>query len=118
VPEASIEELNRYLSERPGYFQLETQGQPQEQIFGDAFGYSFRPLSEAAVNAVAPVAESALWLLAREDLSLVKRCENPECPLFFYDTSKNHRRRWCRMQPCGNRMKAQAHYRRHRIGGF
>lgn len=58
------------------------------------------------------VAEAAAHLLAHGDPSLVKKCGNPNCILYFYDTTKNHRRRWCSMAVCGNRMKAAAHYRR------
>ena len=29
-----------------------------------------------------------------------------------YDTSRNHSRRWCSMESCGNRAKAKRHYRR------
>ncbi len=59
-----------------------------------------------------PVAESACDLLCYADLTLVKKCENPICVLFFYDTTKNHSRRWCSMSVCGNRMKVAAHYQR------
>ena len=48
------------------------------------------------------------------DLSLVKACQNPQCVLFFYDTTKNHARRWCSMAACGNRAKVAAHYQRAR----
>lgn len=61
-----------------------------------------------------PIAEAAAELLVHGDHSLVKQCGNPACILYFYDTTKNHRRRWCNMAICGNRMKAAAHYRRHR----
>jgi predicted RNA-binding Zn ribbon-like protein len=60
------------------------------------------------------LAEAAARLLTEKDLTLVRRCENPACVLHFYDTSKNHRRRWCSMDICGNRMKVAAHYRRQR----
>lgn len=63
-----------------------------------------------------PVAESAAALLSQGDLSLVRKCENPSCVLHFYDTTKNHRRRWCSMTACGNRAKVAAHYRRTRRG--
>ena len=66
---------------------------------------------------VAILAEAAAHLLTEKDLTLVRRCENPACVLHFYDTSKNHRRRWCSMDICGNRMKVAAHYRRQRGGG-
>jgi predicted RNA-binding Zn ribbon-like protein len=61
-----------------------------------------------------PVAESAAALLSQGDLSLVRKCEHPACVLYFYDTTKNHRRRWCSMTACGNRAKVAAHYRRTR----
>ena len=63
-------------------------------------------------QAVTLLAEAAARLLTEKDLDLVRRCENPACVLHFYDTSKNHRRRWCSMDLCGNRMKVAAHYRR------
>lgn len=59
-----------------------------------------------------PLANAAADVLASLDLSMIKRCKNDECMLFFYDTSKNHSRAWCSMQICGNRKKAAAHYRR------
>jgi predicted RNA-binding Zn ribbon-like protein len=68
-------------------------------------------------QAVTLLAEAAARLLTEKDLTLVRRCENPACVLHFYDTSKNHRRRWCSMEICGNRMKVAAHYRRHRGEG-
>jgi predicted RNA-binding Zn ribbon-like protein len=61
---------------------------------------------------LAPIAESAAWLLEHGDHALVRRCENPACIRFFYDTTKNRRRRWCSMEGCGSRAKAAAYYRR------
>jgi predicted RNA-binding Zn ribbon-like protein len=61
---------------------------------------------------IVPLAQSAADLLCNGDLSLVKRCANPPCSLFFYDTSKNHTRRWCSMDTCGSRMKMAAYYAR------
>jgi predicted RNA-binding Zn ribbon-like protein len=59
-----------------------------------------------------PVAEAAAALLCDVDPTLVRRCDNPECVLYFHDVSKNHARRWCSMALCGNRMKVAAHHRR------
>jgi predicted RNA-binding Zn ribbon-like protein len=59
-----------------------------------------------------PLAEAAADLLTKRDLSLLKRCENPACVLLYYDTTRNHARRWCSMAFCGNRHKVAAHYRR------
>jgi predicted RNA-binding Zn ribbon-like protein len=60
------------------------------------------------------VARSAAHVLSADDLRLVRKCQNPECVLVFYDTTKNHARRWCSMAACGNRAKVAAHYRRAR----
>ncbi|MBH0192038.1 MAG: hypothetical protein HP492_09850 [Nitrospira sp.] len=59
-------------------------------------------------------AEAAGNLLCRADFALIKKCGNPACILYFYDTTKNHTRNWCSMQVCGNRMKVAAHYWRNR----
>ena len=55
-----------------------------------------------------PLAESAAELLASGDLSLVRRCENEECVLWFYDRTRSHHRRWCDMAKCGNPHKVAA----------
>jgi len=56
-----------------------------------------------------PVASALVQLLTEEDLQLVKECEASDCVLLFHDQTKSHRRRWCSMASCGNRMKAAAH---------
>jgi predicted RNA-binding Zn ribbon-like protein len=53
------------------------------------------------------LALSASDLLTSEAVHRVQACHNPECRWLFLDTSKNHTRRWCDMQVCGNRMKAR-----------
>ena len=65
---------------------------------------------------LAPIAESAAWLLEHGDRALIRRCENGACIRFFYDTTKNRRRRWCSMDGCGSRAKAAAYYRRRKSG--
>ncbi len=61
-----------------------------------------------------PVALSAAELLLSPDLKEVKECGGPGCGWLFLDTSKNHTRRWCTMEGCGNRAKARTHYHRKR----
>ena len=70
------------------------------------------PASESAMQLLAPVARSAAWLLEHGDPTLVRRCGGSGCVLLFYDTTKNHSRRWCSMEGCGSRAKAGAYYRR------
>ncbi|MCI4350556.1 MAG: CGNR zinc finger domain-containing protein [Thermoplasmata archaeon] len=42
----------------------------------------------------------------------LRRCAHPACGCYFLDTSRSGRRKWCAMALCGNRVKAQRHYRR------
>jgi len=50
--------------------------------------------------------------MAKGTWSRLKACRNDECQWAFYDHSKNHSGRWCRMESCGNAMKARAYRRR------
>ena len=61
-----------------------------------------------------PIAQAMGDLVCRKDFTLVRRCEGPTCPLWFYDVSKSHARRWCSMAVCGNRAKAAAYRARMR----
>jgi predicted RNA-binding Zn ribbon-like protein len=63
-----------------------------------------------------PVAEAVATLLAKGDFSLVRKCESPDCTLWFHDRTKSHHRRWCSMALCGNRMKVAA-FRARQKGG-
>lgn len=62
---------------------------------------------------LAAVARSAAEIIAEGARARLRLCANPRCGLFFYDTSRTHRRRWCSMTVCGNRNKVAAFARRH-----
>jgi predicted RNA-binding Zn ribbon-like protein len=38
----------------------------------------------------------------------LRQCAGAGCVLYFYDTTKNHRRQWCSAAACGNRHKVAA----------
>lgn len=60
-----------------------------------------------------PVVRSAADVLSSKDLRRIGQCADDRgCGWLFYDTSKNRSRRWCSMESCGNRAKAQRHYHR------
>lgn len=59
-----------------------------------------------------PIAQAAVDFFCNYDLSLIKKCANPDCVLIFYDNSKNGTRRWCSQKACGNRMKVNAYLER------
>jgi predicted RNA-binding Zn ribbon-like protein len=108
VGEETVKIVNRTLASRPVFAQLRSEGK--------RYRTHLEPVTREPLHLLFPVAESAAWLLEHGDRSLVRKCENPECVLFFYDTTKNRKRRWCSMDACGSRAKALAYYRR-RTGG-
>ena len=60
-----------------------------------------------------PVARAAAELLTSDRAARVRECEdNRGCGYLFIDQTKNHSRRWCSMESCGNRAKARRHYSR------
>jgi predicted RNA-binding Zn ribbon-like protein len=59
-----------------------------------------------------PIAFEAAELLVSKRRELVRMCSVDTCRWLFLDTSKNHGRRWCDMNLCGNRVKARKHYSR------
>ncbi|MCU1324464.1 MAG: hypothetical protein JWM43_4113 [Acidobacteriaceae bacterium] len=65
-----------------------------------------------AEEVLAPVAEAAAEFLATADFELVRRCEDSDCVLWFYDRTRSHHRRWCSMATCGNRNKVAAYRER------
>jgi predicted RNA-binding Zn ribbon-like protein len=104
VGDGALRAINEVLALRPAIGRVERTA--------EGFALRTQPLTEGAAQLLAPVAESAAWLLEHGDRALLKRCENPQCILYFYDTTKNHSRRWCSMDGCGSRHKAAAYYRR------
>lgn len=108
VPAGSIKAVNSLLLKRSGYFQVERRSNQLKQRF-------VSPMADP-LALLAPIAESAAELLCKVDPSLVRKCADETCTLLFYDTTKNHRRRWCSMSSCGNRAKVAAHRARQRAG--
>lgn len=78
----------------------------------DVFVSEQRIMFEQPRDILLPIAKAAVDFFCDNDLSRVKKCENPECVLLFNDTSKNGSRRWCSPNACGNRMKVNAYLKR------
>lgn len=104
--EPDLETLNHVLSEALSHTRLVSLG----GVY--AMEYDSKPPECVLWR----LAASASELLTSEDVDRVKRCASDECGWLFLDTSRNRSRRWCRMEGCGNRMKARRHYRRARDG--
>lgn len=78
----------------------------------DHFGWAWECPTENLEQILWPIAQAAADLLDSSHLKRVGICEDETCRWLFYDTSKNHSRRWCDMDDCGNRAKARRHYAR------
>jgi predicted RNA-binding Zn ribbon-like protein len=109
VPREFVEETNSLLREAGAVL----------QVGGDAARTYRRDLPMAWPRPEAVLgrlAETGVALLCDCDHSLVRKCENPSCVMVFYDTTKNHQRRWCSMEICGNRHKAALHRKKKKAG--
>ncbi len=104
VKDSTIKIINEMLADQTGYAVIARNETGFEKRFRTDF-YESRQL-------LASIASSAADLLCYGNLDLIKKCEGENCVLYFYDTTKNHSRRWCSMAGCGNRAKVNAFYKR------
>jgi predicted RNA-binding Zn ribbon-like protein len=59
------------------------------------------------------IALSAVDLMTSENLKWVGQCADEDgCGWLFVDTSKNHSRRWCDINDCGNRAKQRRYQKK------
>lgn len=79
---------------------------------GDVFVWRWHGDAAALDRMLWPVAREAGALLTSGDVRRVRECGG--CGWLFLDVSKNHSRRWCSMEICGNQAKARRHYQRQR----
>jgi predicted RNA-binding Zn ribbon-like protein len=100
--EADPRELNSFLSRGSSYYQIELNDKQNWVLKTHRHHLSVKDF-------LTPIAEAIADLIANVDFSLVRQCECPDCTLWFYDSTKSHKRRWCDMAICGNRMKAAAY---------
>jgi predicted RNA-binding Zn ribbon-like protein len=62
---------------------------------------------------LATVAVDTIDLLSGPWVERVSECARPDCSLLFVDVSRPGKRRWCDMQACGNRAKADRYRSAH-----
>ena len=101
VPKETLETINRQLACSSARAELVMSADGR-------IGKHFRLQWRQTEDLLAPVVESAADLLTGADRSLIHQCAGAGCTLFFYDRTKNHRRRWCSVAVCGNRAKVAA----------
>ncbi|TCL70252.1 CGNR zinc finger domain-containing protein [Rhizobium sp. BK251] len=97
-----------------GYFRARTLGVETDAMLAELLA----ALAETLRGATSPkgldaaTVRSALQLIVMPEKDRMKICGN--CGWLFLDRSRNRSRTWCDMAVCGNRAKANRHYRRRR----
>lgn len=95
IPHDQLEILNSFLPEALSRLRIGTAGgQP-------AWEWSTARL--ALDRMLWPVVWSAANLLMSDQIGKLRTCD--ACNWLFLDTTRNHSRRWCTMEDCGNRAK-------------
>jgi predicted RNA-binding Zn ribbon-like protein len=113
VSDDFIEKLNRFLAEDLSHEILHKSGKTGFHLDRSASQLSGEKL------ALVLIARQIAHFLAEANFAYLHRCANTtSCVLYFYDTTKNHRRQWCSVATCGNRHKvAQFRKRRAKVAG-
>jgi predicted RNA-binding Zn ribbon-like protein len=105
VPEADLTLLNDIACQAMSHLELIEHE--------NTFKWRFPPTLRGVNLILWPVARHAAQLLTSDQAARVRECEDDRgCGYLFIDQTKNHSRRWCSMESCGNRAKARRHYSR------
>ncbi|MDD9244713.1 ABATE domain-containing protein [Enterobacter soli] len=87
-------------------------GRPETRLIWDQdtqrYRIDVRSGTDSSAGLLWSVADALIKLVTDDKFEYVKQCEAHNCILLFHDLSKSHRRRWCSMATCGNRMKVAA----------
>lgn len=99
----SIEELNRIMKKKPIIWNVSYED--------ENFNWHNQALDSKNSDSI-HIIHSFLQTIEHQGLTRVRQCDHDECILYFLDTSKAGRRRWCNMETCGNKHKAHKHYQK------
>jgi len=100
-----LTKTNEYLRRRVSSHQLQEDGKWYRSLT--------RWRLQSAEDYLVPIAESFARLVTEADPGRIRKCKNPECVLYFHDTSKGGHRSWCSLDLCGNKLRMAASRRRH-----
>lgn len=65
------------------------------------------PHAHGVEGALGRIVAAVFAAMNEEDWKRLKLCDSATCRWAFYDQSRNHSSRWCKMASCGNRQKAK-----------
>lgn len=102
IPSEEVSWINEILRKKGGYSEL--------VVTADGFSKISKIDLSGPKEICVPIIESFVDLICYGQREFVRKCERPDCTLYFYDTTKNHMRRWCSMAICGNRAKVAKFY--------
>jgi len=75
--------------------------------FGPDGKARLEPLANGVEGALGRIVAAVFGAMNEEDWSRLKLCDSSTCRWAFFDQSRNHSSRWCKMASCGNRQKAK-----------
>ncbi len=90
---ATLALLNGYLNARGAHCELSYER--------DRLVRHVRSPLETPAHVLSLLADHAATFFTTCNPAQLRRCARPGCALWFLDTSRNGRRRWCSMQACG-----------------
>ncbi len=106
VSHPMIDQINETLGQGSQHFQIESGPSDNGYILASRDRIAYPS------DLLCLIAKHCAQLICEADFQYVRNCEGPNCTLYFRDVSKNHKRRWCSMEVCGNRAKVAAHRKR------
>jgi predicted RNA-binding Zn ribbon-like protein len=106
VGEKDIALLNEYLLQSPVVRKL-VKSKDGWRVVSTTTQKGWSRVIEAIVT-------SFIHSLIEGHLSRVKICDNKDCLWVFYDSTKNHSKRYCDDKTCGNLMKVRRFRERHK----
>jgi predicted RNA-binding Zn ribbon-like protein len=84
--------------------------------FGSDGKARLEPKAEGVEGALGRIVAAVFAAMGEEDWTRLKACDSHSCRWVFYDRSRNHSSRWCKMASCGNRQKAKRFRERSKAG--
>ncbi|SEM20614.1 CGNR zinc finger domain-containing protein [Streptacidiphilus jiangxiensis] len=101
MPPRAIAEVNRHAAGLPVTLRLHGEGASR---------------TGTVAQGLTALAREAVDMLGGDDAALLRECARPECTQVYLDRSRGHRREWCAMKTCGNRVKAASYRARQHSG--
>ena len=75
--------------------------------FGPGGNARLEAHAEGVEGVLGRIVAALFAAMNEDDWTRLKLCDSSSCRWAFYDQSRNHSSRWCRMASCGNRQKAK-----------